>query len=185
MLAKIIMKVGNFLQGQHPEILRTIEKMSLFDGTVDGSDPGSEEGSPSAFCNLDDALNSERERKPAVQREDQREGKSECTATGTASSPTKEETVTSAKEILKNKGDRTKFQNDATFSKFSSGNQSVEEGKNISKSTLEKHAIIHLSDEDSRKLLLLASALESSETSRNMSDSKLQKHLFDSAKQLK
>jgi hypothetical protein len=32
-----------------------MEKMSLFDGTVDGSDPGSEEGSPSAFCNLDDA----------------------------------------------------------------------------------------------------------------------------------
>ncbi len=79
MLAKIITKVGNFLQGQHPELLCTMEKMSLFDGTVDGSDPGSEEGSPSAFCNLDNALNSERERKPAAQREDQREGKSERT----------------------------------------------------------------------------------------------------------
>jgi hypothetical protein len=69
-LAKILTKVGNFLQGQHPEILRTMEKMSFFDGTVDGSDLGSEEGSPSAFCNLDDALNSERERKPAAWRED-------------------------------------------------------------------------------------------------------------------
>ena len=74
-LAKILMKVGNFLQGQHPEIHCTMEKMSLFDGTVDGLDPGLEEGSPSVFCNLDDALNSERESKPAAQREDQREGK--------------------------------------------------------------------------------------------------------------
>ena len=97
----------------------------------------------------------------------------------------RQETVTSAKEIQKNKGDRTKFQNDATFSKLSSTNQSDEEFENISKSTLEKRATTHLSDEDSRKLLLLASALESSDTSRKMSDSKLQKHLFDSAKQLK
>ncbi len=44
---------------------------------------------------------------------------------------------------------------------------------------------MHLSDEDSHKLLLLASALESSDTSRKMLDSKIQKHLFDSAKQLK
>ncbi len=48
-IAKILMKVGNFLQGQHPEILRTMEKMSLFDGMMDGLDPGSEEGSSSAF----------------------------------------------------------------------------------------------------------------------------------------
>jgi hypothetical protein len=130
-LAKILMKVGNFLQGQHPEILRTMEKMNFFDGTADSSDPGSEEGSPSAFCNLDDALNSERARQPAARREDQREGKSERMVTSTAASPTKKETVTSAKEILKNKGDRTKFQNDATFSKFSSGNQSDEEDENI------------------------------------------------------
>jgi hypothetical protein len=107
--------------------------MSLFDGTVDGSYPGSEEGSSSMFCNLDDALNSERERKPAARREDQREGKSERTATGTAVSPIKKETVTSAKEFLKNQGDRTKFQNGATFSKFPSGNQSDEEDENISK----------------------------------------------------
>ncbi len=67
-LATILMKVGNFLQGQHPELLRTMENMSLFDGKVDGSDPGSEDGSPSTFCNLDDALNSERESKPVAQR---------------------------------------------------------------------------------------------------------------------
>ncbi len=67
-------------------------------------------------------------------------------ATGMAASPTKKETMTSAEEILKNKGDRTKFQNDATFSKFSSGNQSDEEDENISKSTLEKRATLHLSD---------------------------------------
>jgi hypothetical protein len=102
-----------------------------------------------------------------------------------AASPTKKETMTSAEKILKNKGDRTKFQNGATFSKFPSGNQSDEEDENISKSSLEKRATIHLSDEDSRKLLLLASALESSDTSKKMSDSKLQKRLFDSAKQLK
>jgi hypothetical protein len=32
--------------------------------------------------------------------------------------------MTLDEEILKNKGDRTKFQNDATFAKFQSGNQS-------------------------------------------------------------
>ncbi len=69
------------------------------------------DGSPSTFCNLDDALNSERESKPVTQGEDQREEKSEHTATGTAASPTKKETVTSAEQILKNKGYR------ATFSK--------------------------------------------------------------------
>ncbi len=115
-LAKILSKVGNFLQGQHPEILRTMEKMSLFDGKVDGSDPGFEEVPSLAFCNLVDALNAEGERKPAAWREDQREGKSERTATGTVASPTKKKTVMSAEEILKNKGDRTNFQNDATFS---------------------------------------------------------------------
>ncbi len=88
----------------------------------------------------------------------------------------------SAGEILKNKCDHTKFQNDATFSKFPSGNQSDEEDENISKSTLEKHATLHLSDEDSHKLLLLASALEKSDASKKMLDSKLQKRLFDSAK---
>ncbi len=93
--------------------------------------------------------------------------------------------MTSAEEILKNKGDRTKFQNDATFSKFPSSNQSDEEDENVSKSTLEKRATLHLLEDDSHKLLLLASALENSETSKKMSDSKLQKCLLDSAKQLK
>ncbi len=101
-LAKILTKVGSFWQGQHPETLCTMEKMSLFDGTVDGLDPGSEEGSFSAFCNLDDALNAESERKTAAWRKDRTEEKSERMATGTAASPTKKETVTSAEEILKN-----------------------------------------------------------------------------------
>jgi hypothetical protein len=184
-LAQILTKVGNFLQGQHPELLCTMEKMSLFDGSEDGLDPGAEEDSSSAFCNLDNDLNTESECKPAAWREDQREGKSERMATGTVASPTKKETVTLAEEIFENKGDRTSFQNDATLSKFSSGNQPDEEDKNISKSTLEKHAALYLSDEDSRKLLLLASALESSDTSKKMSDFKLQKCLFHSAKQLK
>jgi hypothetical protein len=38
-LARFITKVGDFLKGKHPELLRTIENMSLFDGTVDGPDP--------------------------------------------------------------------------------------------------------------------------------------------------
>ncbi len=55
------------------------------------------------------------------------------------------------------------------------------------KKVLPQHlcAILQLSDEDSCKLLLLASALENSDTSKKMLDSKLQKRLFDIAKQLK
>jgi hypothetical protein len=52
-------------------------------------------------------------------------------ATGMVASPTRKETMTSVEEILKKKGDRNKFQNDATFSKFSSGTQSDEEDENI------------------------------------------------------
>ncbi len=102
-------------------------------------------------------------------------------------SHTKQEAVTSAEEILKNKGDRTKFQNDATLSKFPSGNEPDKKVENISKSSAEKCSLPPLSDEDSRKLLLLALALESSDSNKKMSDSKLQKCLFDfdSAKQLK
>jgi hypothetical protein len=74
-LAKILTKVGNSCKGSTQKILRTMEKMSLFDGTVDGLYPGSEEDSSSVFCNLDDALNAESERKLATRREDQREGK--------------------------------------------------------------------------------------------------------------
>jgi hypothetical protein len=95
-------------------------------------------------------------------------------ATGTVASPTKKETVTSAEKILKNKGDRTKFQNEANFSKFPSGNQSDEDDEDISKNTSDKSATLHLSDDDSCKLLLLASALENSDTSKKMLDSKLQ-----------
>jgi hypothetical protein len=47
----------------------------------------------------------------------------------------------------------------ATFFNFEIGNQSDEDDEDISKSTAEKHAILQLSDEDSRKLLLLAFAL--------------------------
>ncbi len=48
-LARSITKVGNFLKGQHPELMCTMEKMSLFDGSEDSPDPGSEEGSSSVF----------------------------------------------------------------------------------------------------------------------------------------
>ena len=75
-------------------------------------------------------------------------------AIGMAASPTKKETVTLAEKILKNKGDRTTFQNDATFSKLSSGNQSDEEDENISKSTLEKCA----TNKQTQGLLELSSA---------------------------
>jgi hypothetical protein len=171
-LARIITKVGDFLKGQHPELICIMKKMSLFDGLEDGPDPGSEEGSSSAFCKLDDALNAESKRKPAAQRKEQREGKSERTATGMVAGPTKKETVTSAEEILKNKGDRAKFQNEATFSKFPSGNQSDEDDEDTSKTPSEKRATLHLLDDDSHKLLLLASGLENSDTSKKMSDSK-------------
>ncbi len=87
--------------------------------------------------------------------------------------------------ILKNKGDSVKFQKDATILKLPSGNQSDEDNTIISKSDAEKGAILQLSEENSRKLLLLALALENVDTSKKMSDCKLQKCLFDSAKQLK
>jgi hypothetical protein len=32
-LVSVLMNVGNVLQGQHPELLCTKEKMNLFDGT--------------------------------------------------------------------------------------------------------------------------------------------------------
>ncbi len=69
--------------------------------------------------------------------------------------------------------------------KFSSGNQPEEDVADISNSDAEKRAILQLSDEDSRKLLLLASALENVDIGKKMSECKLQKRLFDSAKQLK
>ncbi len=112
------MKVGGFLKGQHQELLYTMEKMSLFNGSQDGPDQGSEEDSSSAFCNLDNTLNAESKRKPAARREDQREGKSKCTATGTVASPTKKETLTTAEEILKTRVTAPSFKMMLPFPNF-------------------------------------------------------------------
>ncbi len=182
-LASILTKVDDFLKEKHLELLLTTEKMKLFDGTADGLDTGPKEGSHPSSYNLDADLKAESERKPAVWREDQREGNPLCTDTSMVASHTRQGTVMSAKEILKNKGDRTKFQNDATLSKFPSSNQPDKKVEDISKSSAEKCSLLPFSNEESHKLLLLA--LESSDTSKKMSDSKLQKCLFDSAKQLK
>ncbi len=86
---------------------------------------------------------------------------------------------------MTNKIDPAKFQKDATNLKFPSGNQSDEDIVDISKLDADKCAILQLSKENSCKLLLLASALENTDTSKKMSDSKLQKCFLDSAKQLK
>jgi hypothetical protein len=69
--------------------------------------------------------------------------------------------------------------------KFQSGNQTDEANAGLSKSDAGKHTILKLSEENSCKLLLLASALENIDTNKKMMDSKLQNRLFDSAKQLK
>ncbi len=84
-------------------------------------------------------------------------------------------------EILKNKGDSAKFQNYATILKFPSGNQSDKDKTVISKLDAEECTIFQLSKENSHKLLLSASALEKVDTSKKISDCKLQKCLFDSA----
>jgi hypothetical protein len=86
---------------------------------------------------------------------------------------------------LKNKSDSAKFQKDATNLKFPSGNQLEGDSAIITKLDAEKCTILQLSKENSQKLLLLASALEKMDTSKKMSECKLQKCLFDSAKQLK
>jgi hypothetical protein len=98
---------------------------------------------------------------------------------------TKEGPATGDSEILKNKSDSVKFQKDANILKFPSGNQPEEDNAIISKSDAKNHSILQLSKENSPKLLLLASALENVDTSKKMTDCKLQKCLFDSAKQLK
>ncbi len=120
-------------------------------------------------------------------REDEREGESllVCISTSMAAGNTEEGLAVGDNVILKHKGDRFKFQNDTTFSKFQSGNQSDEVNTDISKSDADKCAILHISEENSCKLLLLASALENTGTNKKISDSKLQKHLFNSAKRLK
>ncbi len=71
----------------------------------------------------------------------------------------------------KNKGDLAKFQKDATILKFPSG-QSDEDNAVISKLNAEKHAILWLSEENSHKLLLLASALENLDTRKKVLDCK-------------
>ncbi len=205
-LHTVLRKLDNFLRVQHPELLRTMQKMSLFNETA--SDPDMEPGSShptstrtanttarnasgtplykTAYINLNDDLRAESERKPAGRREEQREGESLLhTDTGTGVGYTKEGLATSDGEILKTKGDPAKFQKDATILKFSSGNQPEEDDANISNLDAEKRAILQLSDENSRKLLLLASALKNVDTGKKMSECKLQKRLFDGAKQLK
>ncbi len=202
----VLRKQDNFLRVQHPELLCTMQRMSLFDETA--SDPDMEPGSShptstrtanttarnasgtplykTAYIKLNDDLRAESERKPVSRREEQREGESSLhTDTGTGVGLTKEGLATGDGEILKTKGDPAKFQKDATILKFSSDNQPEEDNANISNSDAEKRAILQLSDEDSRKLLLLASALENVDTGKKMSECKLQKRLFDSAKQLK
>ena len=206
-LHTVLKKLDNFLRVQHPELLRTMQKMSLFDETASDPDvePGSSHptstrtanttarnasGTPlykTAYINLNDDLRAESERKPAGRREEQREGDSSLrTDTSTGAGLTKEGPATGDGEILKNKGDPAKFQKATTFLKFPSGNQpDADNVDNISNSEAEKRAILQLSDEDSRKLLLLASALENVGSNKKMSECKLQKRLFDSAKQLK
>jgi hypothetical protein len=58
--------------------------------------------------------------------------------------------------------------------KFPSINQPEEDNAVISKLDAEKCTILQLSEENSRKLRLLASALETVDTSKKISDCKLQ-----------
>jgi hypothetical protein len=154
-LHTVLQKVDNFLRVQHPDLLRTMEKMSLFDETVD--DPDMETGGfhhtstrtsnstarnasgtllyKTAYVNLNDDLQAESELKPTARREEQREGESSlCTDTSTEAGHTKEGPATGDGEILKNKSDSFKFQKDATILKFPSGNQSDKDNAVISKS---------------------------------------------------
>jgi hypothetical protein len=203
-LHTVLRKVGNFLRVQHPNLLLTMEKMSIFDEPA--SDPDMEPGGShptstwtstarnasgtplykTAYVNLNDDLQAESEQKPAAWREEQSERESSLrTDTSTEAGYTKEGPAMGDSQILKNKSNSVKFQKDATNLKFPSGNQVEGDSIIISKSDAEKRAILQLSEENSRKLLLLASALENIDTSKKMSECKLQKRLFVSAKQLK
>jgi hypothetical protein len=71
---------------------------------------------------------------------------------------------------LKNKSDPAKFQKDATILKFPSGNQPEEDDADISKMDVEQCAVLQLSEENSLKLLLLASTLGNLDTSKKMSE---------------
>jgi hypothetical protein len=97
-----------------------VEKISLFDKTVDNLDK--ETGSYHHTST-----------KPTAQRGEQREGESLREDTKTAAGRTKEGPVRSDGEILKNKEDPAKFQKDATILKFPSGNQPEENNAVISK----------------------------------------------------
>ena len=103
-------------------------------------------------------MNLESERKQAAWREEQRGEELLCADTSMVEGHTKEGLVASDGEILKTKGDSVKIQKDG---------------------------ILQLSEENSCKLLLLASALVNMDSSKKMSECKLHKRLFDSAKQLK
>jgi len=205
-LHTVLQKIGNFLRVQHPDLLRSMEKMSLFNETASDPDMEAESCHPTstrtssttacnpsgaplykiAYINLNDDLQAETEHKPTDWREEESERESLLRMdTSTETGHTEEGLVTGDGEILKNKSDSVKFQKDATILKFPSGNQPEEDNAIISKSDAKKCAIIQLSEENSGKLLLLASALENVDTSKKMSDCKLQKRLFDSAKQLK
>jgi hypothetical protein len=91
---------------------------------------------------------------------------------------TKEGPATTDDAILKHKSDSAKFQKDATILKFPSGNQSEKDNPVISKLDAEKCAIHRLSEENRCKLLLFGKC----GYQQKMSDCKLQKCLFDSAK---
>ncbi len=204
-LKTVLRKLDNFLRVQHPDLLRTIQKMSIFDETASGLDvePGSSHPTSTrsstttahtasgiplykvAYINLNDDLRAESEHKPTGRREEQKEGETLHTDTSTVAGNTKEGPATGDGEILKNRVDPAKFQKGATILKLSNGNQPDENVVDISKSDAKKCAILQLSKENSHKLLLLASALENMDTSKKMSECKLQKCLFDSAKKLK
>jgi hypothetical protein len=138
------------------------------------------------YINLNDDLQAESEWKPAARREEQSERESSLrTDASMEAGYTKEGLAAGDGEILKKKSDSVKFQKDATNLKFPSVIQLEGDSTKISKSDDEKRAILQLSKENSQKLLLLASILENVNASKKMSEYKLQKGLFDSAKQLK
>ncbi len=130
-------------------------------------------------------MKAESECKLTAQREEQREAESLCADCCTAAGHSNEGPATGNGEILKSKGDSVEVQKDASILKFPSGNQPEEDNTIISKSDAKKCTILQLSEENSRKILLLSSAFENTDNAKNISDSKLQKHPFDSAKQLK
>jgi hypothetical protein len=88
-------------------------------------------------------------------------------------------------EILKNKGDFAKFQKYATILKFLSGNQPEEDNTVISKTDAKKCIILQLSEDNSHKLLLSASALENVDTSKKCQTANFKSAFSTVIKQLK